>query len=140
MKEERKTYVLVRLTWDCHDEKVCEEEFSPEEFYSDKGLINALTYIDLPQNFKGDTNEPRFSEYVPQNREVHVWKFLSKYFLTTEDSMGIDPDGLEDIEIWKVKGDVRENIYKKVVEPVANRWKNMPYEKIVEEVNESFNM
>ena len=140
MKKEKKPYVLVKLTWDCYDQKQCEEEFPPEEFYSNRGLINALTYINLPQNFKGETEEPRFGDYVPYNEDIPIWNFLYKYGLTTEDSMGMDPDGLEDIEIFLVKGNIYKKIDEKVFEPVTKRWKNMSYNEIIDEVNESFNM
>lgn len=138
--KEAKTYVMVRLTWDCYDNSIVEETFLPEVFYGDEGLIKALTYITLPRNFKGVTEEPRFGDGVPYNEDIPIWNFLQKYGLTTEDSMGIDPDELENIEIFLVKGNIYEKIDEKVSGPIVDRWKSMSYPEIVKEINESFNM
>lgn len=142
--ENKKNIIEVWVKWESNDADYIDKrmEYSPEALFNNKKLIYCLAYAVLPANFKGhDCHDYKFCQNIPENTDIEdIADILDDSgFMCYSDSgpMCYSDWGpchsLEELEMtyYNENGEA----FKVNFDKIHNKWKNMTYQEICDEIN-----
>ena len=135
--DKKKNVLEIWMNWDSNDADYIEktDEMDPEVLFGCKKLIDCLAYITLPYNFKGHNwNDNVFQHNIPYNHDINN---LIGILAENDFIVYYDWGYCHSCEGLKITYyDENATPFNITFDNIHNRWKNMSYEEICQEIND----